>query len=89
MTLYRIQRIVGEMSDEEMDAAGFRAIVCAPQFPGVKWHRSYWDKAAGQLECIYEANSIADLEAHSRTARIPCDGVTEVTQLLPETYLHG
>lgn len=89
MSLYRIRRDVGEISAEDMDAAAFRAIVCAPQFPGVKWHRSFWDKEAGFIECFYEANEVRDLEAHAKASRIPCDDVREVTELLPETYLHG
>ncbi|MGE0599554.1 MAG: nickel-binding protein [Dehalococcoidia bacterium] len=89
MALYRIQRNLGEKSQAEIDAAALRAIVCAPQFPGVKWHRSFWDEDAGRLDCFYEANSIADLEEHSRVSRIPCDEVSEVTEILPETYVHG
>jgi hypothetical protein len=89
MALYQIRRDVGEISSEDMDAAAFRAILCAPQFPGVKWHRSYWNKDAGRIECVYEADRVSDLEAHAQAARIPCDEVNEVTELLPETYLHG
>ena len=89
MALYRIRRDVGEISNEDMDAAAFRAILCAPQFPGVKWHRSFWDKEAGRIDCIYEANNVNDLEAHAKASRIPCDAVIEVTGLLPETYLHA
>lgn len=89
MPLYRIRRDVGKMREDEVDAAAVRAIVCAPQFPGVKWHRSYWDREAGHLDCIYEANKVTDLEEHARAARIPCDQVYEVTEILPETYIHG
>ncbi len=89
MPLYRIRRDLGPTTEDEIDAAGFRAIVCAPQFPGVKWHRSYWDRAAGRLDCIYEANNIQDLEEHARASRIPCDEVLEVTEIRPDKYLHG
>jgi hypothetical protein len=89
MPLYRIRRDVGEISREDLDAASFRAIVCAPQFPGLKWVRSYWDQEAGRLDCIYDAVNPEQLEEHARVARIPCDDVREVTEMLPDTYLHG
>ncbi|MEO8540501.1 MAG: nickel-binding protein [bacterium] len=89
MALYRIRRNVGDISKEDMDAASMRAIVCAVQFPGLKWHRSYWDREAGNLDCLYEASDPTHLEEHARVSRIPCDEVREVTEVLPETYLHG
>lgn len=89
MPLYRIRRDIGEISQQDLDAASFRAIVCAPQFPGLKWVRSYWDHAGGRLDCIYEAVNAEQLQEHARVSRIPCDEVHEVTEMLPDTYLHG
>jgi hypothetical protein len=89
MALYSIRRNVGDMTKEDMDAAAFRAIVCAVQFPGLKWHRSFWDPASGYMDCIYEAAHPEQLEEHARVARIPCDGVHPVTEILPETYVNG
>lgn len=89
MPLYTIRRDVGEISQEDLDAASFRAIVCAPQFPGLKWIRSYWDQPGGRIDCLYEAENPRQLEEHARVARIPCDEVREVTEMVPDTYLHG
>lgn len=89
MPLYRIRRDVGDISHDDLDAASFRAIVCAPQFPGLKWVRSYWDRDAGWLDCLYEAADPTQLEEHALMARIPCDEVHEVSELLPRTYLKG
>jgi hypothetical protein len=89
VALYRIRRDVGVMSDEDMDAAAFRAIVCLVQFPGLKWERSYWDRSTGSLDCYYRAESIDQIQEHSRVARIPCDDVRPVDELLPDTYLNG
>ena len=89
MPLYSVNRKVGQISQEEIDASGFRAIVCAFQFAGLRWHRSYWDVAAGQLNCIYEAENTHQIEEHSRVARIPCDSVFEVREVRPEPYIHG
>lgn len=89
MALYRIRRNVGEMSTEEMDAAAFRALVCAVQFPGLKWERSYWDKSGGYIDCYYEAPSVRAIEEHARVSRIPCDEIAVVDELVPATYLNG
>lgn len=89
MALYSIRRNVGVMSQEDMDAAAFRAIVCAAQFPGLKWHTSYWNQSGGYMDCIYEAADRTALEEHARVARIPCDLITEVKVVSPETYLTG
>ena len=89
MTLYSIRRNVGDITKEDMDAAAFRAIVCAVQFPGLKWHRSYWNQASGYMDCIYEADRPEHLEEHARVARIPCDDVRPVTEIIPETYVNG
>jgi hypothetical protein len=89
MPLFRIRRDVGEISQEELDAASVRAILCAPQFTGLKWHRSFWDKKSGMLDCYYEAANEHDVVEHARVARIPCDEVREIEEVLPDTYLHG
>ena len=89
MALYRIRRNVGAISNEDMDAAAFRAIVCLVQFPGLEWRRSYWDKEAGVIDCLYDAATPAQIEEHARVARLPCDEVRLVDELLPETYVNG
>lgn len=89
MPLYRIRRDVGAISPEDMDAAAFRAIVCAPQFPGLRWRTSFWDRDGGRMDCLYEANDATQIEAHARVARIPCDEVREVFELLPDTFVNG
>jgi len=72
-----------------LDAAAFRALVCAPQFPGLKWRRSFWDPEQGRVDCFYDAVNQDDIEAHARVARIPCNEVRPVNELLPDGYLNG
>ncbi|HLZ69388.1 MAG TPA: nickel-binding protein [Dehalococcoidia bacterium] len=86
MALYRIERDLGDVSAEEIDAAAFRAVACAPLFTGLTWRRSYYDAAARHMTCYYEAASTGDLRKHAEMARIPCDSVNEVTEYLPERY---
>ena len=89
MPLFKIRRDVGDITQEEMDAAALRAILCAPQFPGMRWHRSYWDREAGRVDCLYEALTLRDIEEHARVSRIPCDEIRPVDEMLPETYING
>ena len=86
MPLYTIRRAVGAASREDIDASAFRALACAIEYPGMRWIRSYWDREAGVLTCLYEAHSAAEIQEHSRRSRIACDEVREVTEFGPEDY---
>ncbi len=89
MPLYKIRRGVPGASREDVDASAFRAVACAIEFDGLHWVRSFWDEAAGELTCLYEAASAAQVLAHAERARIPCDSVAEVTEITPDEYLQG
>jgi hypothetical protein len=86
MPVYRIDRPVGGMSDAEMDAAALRAVACMPNFAGMTWLRSYHNATTGHLTCYYEAQREEDIWEHARYAHIPCEQVTEVTEILPSRY---
>lgn len=86
MPLYAIRRNVGFMNADEVDAAAFRASVCAYEFPGLSWVRSFWDSSGGEIMCYYEAVDETQVREHSRKANIPCDAVYPVTELLPDGY---
>jgi hypothetical protein len=83
MPLFTIRRMLPGATREDLDAAGLRATVCAYEFPGLRWVRSYWDRPAGEVLCLYQAKDTAQIEEHSRRARIPCDEVREVVILGP------
>lgn len=89
MALFSIRRNVGPQTRDEMDAAALRAIMCAFEYPGLRWIRSYWDQAGGQITCFYEATDAGQIRDHSRRSRIPCDDVREVVELGPQEYTHG
>lgn len=86
MPLFMVRRDVPGLTQEDIDAAAFRAITCAFYFQGLVWHRSFWDQGAGVLRCIYEAESPEEIVAHAQRARIPCDDVREVNAFGPEAY---
>lgn len=83
MPLFCIRRDVHELTQADLDAAALRAVMCEAQFDGMKWLHSYLNRAAGSLDCYYEAASERDLRDHARVARIPCDAVWEVEAVLP------
>jgi len=89
MPLYAIRREVGQLTPDEVDAAALRAVICALEYDGLRWVRSFWDREHGLLNCLYEAQDAAQIREHSMRSNIPCDAVAEVQEILPETYLNG
>jgi hypothetical protein len=87
MALFVVRRNVEGLEAGDIEAAAYRAIMCAYEYEGMKWHRSFWDQEAGFLDCIYEAKSADDLSDHALRSRIPFDGVREVTEIDPLQYM--
>lgn len=89
MPLFKIRRLVGQASDEDIDAAALRSLWCLTDFPNMKWRHSLWDRDAGELVCLYEAPSVEEIRQHAAASRIPCDEISEVALIDPNEYLHG
>lgn len=75
------------MTQEDVDAAGLRAAICAAAFSDLRWRQSYWNPELGEIRCYYEAQSAQDIEDHSLRSAIPCDEIVEVQEVLPERYM--
>ena len=86
MPLFLVKRVVGDVTQTEVDAAVFRAKACAYEFSGLQWLSSYWHKEGGISYCVYEAESKEQLEAHAVRAQVECDEVWPVSLLTPEQY---
>ena len=84
-----ILRKVPGATDEDIDAAALRAIWCLPEFPSLRWVRSYWDREGEELRCIYDGPDAQLIREHAATAHIPCDAVHPVSEFGPELYLNG
>jgi hypothetical protein len=89
MPLFKIRRSLPGAVREDVDAAAYRALACAFNFEGMRWVTSYWDREGEEFHCIYEAQDAAQLAAHARRARIPCDDVCEVIEIGPELYVQS
>lgn len=86
MPTYFIRRDVTGLDDDDVEAAGFRAAVCAYEYTGLRWIRSYWDREAQELHCYYEAESEAQVRDHSERSRIAVSEVREVSDIDPSDF---
>lgn len=87
MPLFIVRRDVPEVPEDELRAAILRAVSCAYNFKEMQWVRTFWDTAAGRAFCVYEARDIAQLYEHAELARVPCDDVWPVTEIMPDELL--
>lgn len=86
MPKYILVRTMGEVSEEEMEAAARRSLEVLDQMPDVRWIRSYYSAEEGKLYCEYEAPSIELLFEHAQRASIPLDRAQVVQELEPSMF---
>lgn len=86
MPKYILVRTVGEVSDEEMEAAALKSLEAVDQLPGVRWIRSYYSAEEGKLYCEYEAPSVELVYEHARLAELPLDRCAVVRELEPSMF---
>jgi len=82
MPKYIVVRTVGQLSEEEIEAAGLRSVETLDQMPEVRWIRSYYSAEEGKLYCEYEAPSAELVFEHAQRAGIPIDHAAEVVREL-------
>lgn len=86
MPKYILVRTVGEVSDEEMEAAALKSLEAVDQLPGVRWIRSYYSAEEGKLYCEYEAPSVELVYEHARLSDLPIDRCAVVRELEPSMF---
>jgi hypothetical protein len=86
MPKYIIFRTVGDISEEELEAANLRSIETLEGMPGVRWIRSYYSAGEGKIYCEYEAPSVEAIIEHARKAGIPFDHAEVVRELEPSMF---
>ena len=79
MPRYIIERTVGTLTPEALEAAGRKSNAVLDEMPGIRWIRSYVSHAAGKIFCEYDAPSIEAIMEHARRAGMPADKVSEVS----------
>jgi hypothetical protein len=78
MPRYIIERTTGQLSREELDAAGRRSNEVIAGMPGVVWIRSYVSDVDGKIYCEYDAPDEEAIREHARRAGLPVDSISEV-----------
>jgi hypothetical protein len=79
MPRFIIERNVGTISPEDLEAVGRRSNAVLDEMPDVRWIRSYISHAEGKIYCEYDAPSIEAILEHARRTGIPADRVSEVS----------
>ena len=78
MPRYIIERNVGTLSTEELDAAGKRSNQVIAEMTGVVWIKSYVSEAEGKIYCEYDAPNPEAIVEHARRAGLPADKISLV-----------
>lgn len=79
MPRYIIEREVGSISLEELQAAGRKSNQVLDEMEGVVWIRSYVSDAEGKIYCEYDAPSAEAIMEHARRAGLPANRISEVS----------
>jgi hypothetical protein len=79
MPRYIIERTVGQVTPEALQAVGRKSNAVLDEMQDVRWIRSYISQAAGKIYCEYDAPSVEAIMEHARRTGIPVDKVSEVT----------
>ena len=78
MPRYIIERTVGALSREDLDAAGRLSLAVLADMPEVRWIRSYVSDVEGKIYCEYDAPSPEAIREHARRAGLPADRISLV-----------
>lgn len=88
MPRYLIERTVGTLTPEQIDAGSRKSIEVLADMPGVVWIRSYISEADGKIYCEYEAPSIEAVMEHARRVGLPVDRIVEVSLEINPAMFH-
>jgi len=78
MPRYIIERNTGQLTREQLDAAGRLSNQVLAEMEGVTWIRSYVSHADGKIFCEYEAPNAELIREHARRAGLPADAIREI-----------
>jgi hypothetical protein len=80
--LWMIERDITDWSDDDVVAGGVRAKMCVLWYPDMQWVRTFFDREAERLICIYRAESADDVRKHAEMAGLPCSSIVPVDEVL-------
>ena len=87
MPRYIIERDVGSVSLEDLQATGRKSNEVIAEMEGVVWIRSYVSDAEGKIYCEYDAPNPEAIAEHARRAGLPADKISLVAlELNPSMF---
>ncbi len=87
MPRYIIERSVGQLTKEELDAAGKRSNQVLAEMQDVVWVKSYVSEAEGKIYCEYDAPNPEAIREHARRAGLPADKISLVAlEISPDMF---
>jgi hypothetical protein len=87
MPRYVIEReLPPGLTEADIDDAARRTVAVNSAMEGVRWIHSNLAVDRSKWFCEYEATSPAALREAARLAEMPCDTITEVREIHPDTY---
>lgn len=78
MPRFIIERDVGTLSRDELDAAGRSSNAALEAMSGVVWIRSYVSDVDGKIYCEYDAPNAEAIREHARRAGLPANRIVEI-----------
>jgi hypothetical protein len=78
MPRFIIERDVGTLTREQLDAAGRKSVEVLAGMPGVVWIRSYVSDSDGKIYCEYDAPDADAVREHARRAGLPANRIVEI-----------
>ncbi len=87
MPRYIIERSVGPITKEQLDAAGKKSNQVLAEMKGVVWIKSYVSEAEGKLYCEYDAPNPEAIREHARRAGLHADKISLVAlEISPDMF---
>lgn len=88
MPRYIIEREVGTLTREELEAVGRKSNQVISEMSGVVWIKSYISETEGKIYCEYDAPNREAIVEHARRAGLPVSKISEVTlEVSPEMFM--
>lgn len=88
MPRYIIEREVGPITREELDAIARRSKQVLKDMPDVIWIKSYISETEGKIYCEYDAPNPDAVAEHARRAGMPADRISEVAlEVSPDMFV--
>ena len=88
MPHYIIERNVGQLTPDQLQAAGRTSNQVLADMPEVVWVKSYVSDAEGKIYCEYIAPNPEAVLEHARRSGIPAHRISEVSlQINPSMFM--